>query len=73
MRLGLFALTLIAGVALALVSYFVLAAPIGTPVDESFSNPRVPYAATLFVVGISLAVASVVVYEVFPDRAEQEA
>ncbi len=73
MRLGLFALTLITGVVLALVSYFFLAAPIGTPTDESFSNPRVPYAATLFVAGVSLAVFSVVVYEVLPDRAEQEA
>ena len=68
MRLGLCALTLTAGLVLALVSYFVLAAPIGTPTNESFSNPRVPYAATLFVIGVSLVAVSVIVYEVLPDE-----
>ncbi|MBI4220753.1 MAG: hypothetical protein HY682_11460 [Chloroflexi bacterium] len=68
MRTWLAGLTLVSGLALALVSYFIFAAPLGTPTDESFSNPRVPFAATLFVAGVSLVVASAVVYELLPDR-----
>ena len=67
MRQGLSVVILIAGVALGLVSYFVLSASLGTPVDESYSNPTMPYAATLFVVSICLVFLSVIVYEVFPE------
>ncbi len=70
MRTGLTLLALIGGTALAVISYFVLAAPIGTPTSESFANPRVPFAATLFVTGISLAVLSAILYEVLPEPRE---
>jgi hypothetical protein len=69
MRIWLTAFTFVTGLALALVSYFVFAAPLGTPTDETFSNPRVPFAATFFVAGVSLVVISATVYELLPDRA----
>ncbi|MFQ5879861.1 MAG: hypothetical protein ACE5IZ_06805 [Dehalococcoidia bacterium] len=68
MRLFLTVLTLVAGVALAVVSYFFLAAPLGHPSNEGFSNPRVPFAALLFVLGVMLMFISAVVYELLPDR-----
>lgn len=70
MRIGLALLALIGGAVLAVVSYFLLAAPIGTPADESFSNSRVPFAATLFVIGVIIAVLSAVLYEIVPDPRE---
>ncbi|HLF08101.1 MAG TPA: hypothetical protein VI789_01960 [Dehalococcoidia bacterium] len=64
---------LTAGVALGLVSYFFLAAPLGRPTDESFSNPRVPFAAALFIGGIVLVFASAVCYELIGVRREDGA
>ena len=68
MRIWLTVMTLGTGLALAMISYFVFAAPLGTPTNETFSNPRVPFAATFFVVGVSLVVASAIVYELLPER-----
>lgn len=67
MRLAFSASILVMGVVLGIVSYFVFAAPLGVPTDEGFSNPRVPFAATLFLVGVSLVFLSVLVYELFPN------
>lgn len=68
MRTWLTVMTVVIGLALALISYFVFAAPLGTPTSETFSNPRVPFAATFFVLGVSLVVASAIVYELLPER-----
>jgi hypothetical protein len=68
MRLVLSLVFLFGGAALATVSYFALAAPIGTPIDESFSNPRVDFAPSLFVIGVSIALIAAVVYELLPNR-----
>ena len=67
MRGMLTVLTLLAGVVLAIVSYMFMAAPLGIATDESFSNPRVNFAATVFVVGVALIFVSAIVYEVLPD------
>jgi len=67
MRGLLTALTLLTGVLLAIVSYTYLAAPLGIATDESFSNPRMDFAATSFVIGVALVFASAIVYEVLPD------
>lgn len=58
------------GFALQLVSYFFLAAPLGIPVDESFSNPRMPFAAALFVVGVIMVFTAALVYELLPEARE---
>lgn len=68
MRTALSLLTLVSGVALAVVSYFLLVAPLGIPTNESFSNPRVPLAPTLFILGVALVFLSALVYELFPER-----
>jgi hypothetical protein len=71
MRLLIAGAAFAAGTALAVVAYFGMGAPIGTPVSESFSNPRVPFAATFFVAGVSLALVSLVLYEVLPEQRKQ--
>jgi len=67
MRGFLTVLTIVVGVVLAIVSYFFMAAPLGLSTNESFANPRVPFAATVFVIGVALVFVSAVVYEVLPD------
>ena len=66
MRKTMFWLTLLAGLTLAIVG-FVLAAPIGPAVDPAISNPRLPFAPTIFVLGILLLLSSAAVYELMPD------
>ncbi|MBW8011107.1 MAG: hypothetical protein FVQ83_07700 [Chloroflexi bacterium] len=56
------------GFALQFVSYFFLAAPIGIPTNESFSNPRLPYSPALFIGGVMLVFLAAIVYELFPER-----
>ncbi len=68
MRTTLTLLLVIAGFAVQAISYFFLAAPLGIPVNEAFSNPRVPYAAGLFVLGVMLVFLAAVVYELYPER-----
>lgn len=64
---------ILGGFALQAVSYFVLAAPIGKPTDVSYSEPRVPFAPLLFIVGVGLVLASAIVYELLPDRRRDRA
>jgi len=66
MRGPLTVLTVLVGVVLAVVSYVFMAAPLGIAEDESFSNPRVPFAATVFVIGIGLVFVAAAVYELLP-------
>lgn len=66
MRLTLFLLTLLTGLALAIVG-FNLAAPIGPTLGPINSNPRVPFAPGIFVIGVVLMFASAVVYELVPS------
>ncbi len=73
MRIALTSLTLLIGIALALISYFVLAAPLlgGPPDTESFSNPRVPFAPLFFVTGVILVFVAPLVYELLPNRFDE--
>jgi uncharacterized membrane protein YidH (DUF202 family) len=57
-----------AGFALQAVSYLFLAAPIGTPTSVRFSDPRLPFAPALFILGVILVFVAAVVYELLPDR-----
>lgn len=68
MRIAIAGAAFAAGTVLAVVAYFGMGAPIGTPTNESFSDPRVPFAATFFVAGIALALVSLVLYEVMPEQ-----
>ncbi len=63
----MFWLTLLVGLALTVIG-FLLAAPIGPTTSPVISNPRLPFAPTLFVLGIMLVFGSAVVYELFPDK-----
>lgn len=70
MRKTLTALLVVGGFLLQGVSYFYLAAPLGVPTSEAFSNPRVPFAAGLFVLGVMLVFFAAVVYELLPERGD---
>jgi multisubunit Na+/H+ antiporter MnhB subunit len=61
-------LLVLTGFALQVVSYFFLAAPLGVPTSEAFSNPRVPFAAALFVLGVIMVFTAALVYELLPDE-----
>ena len=66
-RTFLFLATLLTGLVLA-VAGFALAAPIGPTLGPETSNPRMPFAPGLFVIGITMMFFSAVVYELVPDR-----
>lgn len=69
MRRGLAYGMIVAGLVLMIVSYFYLAAPWGFPPSgEEYSNPKVPFAPALFVLGFLVVFLSAVVYEVLPER-----
>lgn len=68
MRIVLTLLTFFGGLALAVVSYVLLAAPLGLPRHEGFSNPRLVYAPILFLIGVLMVFLSPVVYELLPER-----
>lgn len=68
MRRMLTLLLVVGGFALQTVSYFVLAAPLGVPTGEAFSNPRVPFAAAVFVLGVVMVFTAALVYELLPDE-----
>ena len=70
MRITLTLLIVLGGFALQTVSYFFLAAPLGIPTSEAFSNPRFPFAAGLFVLGVMLVFIAAVVYELLPGKKE---
>jgi hypothetical protein len=57
-----------AGFALQGISNFYLAAPLGDPTSEIFSNPRVPYAPLSFILSVILVFLAAVVYELLPDK-----
>ncbi len=58
----------ITGFALQAVSIFFLAAPLGESTSEIYSNPRVPFAPILFIVGVGIVFLAAVVYEVLPGK-----
>ncbi len=58
----------IGGFALQGLSYLAWAAPLGRATSEAFSNPRLPFAPLLFVIGVMLVFLSAVVYELLPDK-----
>jgi hypothetical protein len=62
----------ILGFVLQIVSYFFLAAPIGTPANDVYSNPRMEFAPVLFIVGVGTVFLAAVVYELLPDKENVE-
>ncbi len=58
----------IGGVALQLVSYFYWAAPLGVPTSPAYSNPVVPFAALIFVLGVMMVFIAALVYELIPGE-----
>lgn len=73
MRVLLTLLMIVAGFALQAVSYLYLAAPLGIPSSPVYSDPRVPFAPLIFIIGIMLVFLAAVVYELMPDKQAQEA
>ncbi len=67
MRKAMFWLTLLSGLALAVIG-FVLSAPFGPTTSSVISDPRLPFAPTLFVLGIMLLFGSAIVYELYPGK-----
>ena len=72
MRTIIASIMVIGGFVLQAVSYFSFAAPLGISTGESFSNPRVDYAPALFIMGVLLVFLAAVVYELLPERENEE-
>lgn len=62
-----FTLTLCLGVTLILLGFF-LAAPIWSTTWSEISEPTVPFAGGMLVLGVLAIFLSPVVYELFPDK-----
>jgi hypothetical protein len=71
MRTIIAVLVLLAGIALAVVSYFWLAAPLGRSTNPDFSNPRLLFAPAIFILGVMLVFLSAVAYELLPERKDR--
>ncbi len=69
MRKTMFLLTLLVGLALAIIGFF-LSAPIGPTLSQEISNPRLEFAPAIFVLGVVLIFSSAIVYELTPDKEE---
>lgn len=62
-------LLIVFGLLLMVLSYFYWSAPWGLPpTGPEFSNPRIPYAPLIFIIGVILVFLAAVVYEVYPER-----
>lgn len=61
-------LMIVLGFALQAASYFYLAAPLGIPSSPAYSDPRLPFAPLIFIIGVMLVFLAAVVYEVMPDK-----
>ncbi|MEE9275559.1 MAG: hypothetical protein V3V62_09665 [bacterium] len=61
-------LLVIGGFAIQAISYFSLAAPLGLPTGPEFSDPRVPFAAAIFVAGVMMVFIAALVYELMPGE-----
>ncbi len=64
---------LVTGFFLQAVTYFRLAAKLGVPQSPEYSNPRIPFAAVLFIVGVVMVFLAAVIYELLPDDDRGEA
>ncbi len=73
MRVFLTLLMIVLGFALQALSYFYLAAPLGIPTSPAYSDPRLPFAPLLFIIGVILVFLAAVVYELIPDKQAQKA
>lgn len=69
MRTAVTLMMIATGVVIMAVSYLYLAAPWGFPPDSvRFSNPLVPFAPAIFVIGFMVLFLAAVVYEILPER-----
>jgi cytochrome b subunit of formate dehydrogenase len=62
---------IVVGFALQAVTFLFLAAPLGTPTDVRFSEPRLPFAPVLFILGVVIVFSAALVYELLPDREDR--
>lgn len=61
-------LMVVAGFGLQIFTYFFLAAPLGLATGPVYSEPRLPFASLLFILGVMLVFLAAVVYELLPEK-----
>jgi len=67
MHRTLFLVTILFGLALAAIG-LLLAPPVGPATTPAISNPRMPFAAGVFTLGVMIMFLSAVVYELVPSE-----
>ena len=72
MRRIVVATWLVTGLFLMAATYFRLAARIGIPQSPAYSNPRMPFAGLVFIVGVMMVFLSAVIYELLPDEEDDD-
>lgn len=72
MRRSIVIVMVAVGFVLQGVAFFFLAAPLGQPTSVRFSEPRLPFAPVVFVLGVMLVFSAALVYELLPDRGSRE-
>ena len=60
------------GFAIQFIAYFFLAAPLGIPTSPVYSNPRLPFAPAIFILGVMIVFLAAVVYELLPEEDGRE-
>lgn len=69
MRTAIAIVMVVVGFAIQAIGYFFLAAPWGLPPSSPVhSEPRVPFAPAIFILGVMLVFLAAVVYELLPER-----
>ncbi|MBW8012613.1 MAG: hypothetical protein FVQ83_15465 [Chloroflexi bacterium] len=71
MRKKLTSLLVVLGFALQGISFFFLAAPLGLSTSEADSNPVMPFAPVVFIVGVGMVFVAAVVYELLPENSDE--
>lgn len=68
MRRAIVVTMVVVGFALQATAFLFLAAPLGIPTAVRYSEPRLPFAPVIFILGIVLVFSAALVYELLPDR-----
>lgn len=73
MRRAIVVTMVVVGFVLQATAFLFLAAPLGIPTAVRYSEPRLPFAPVIFILGVVLVFSAALVYELLPDRDASEA
>ena len=72
MRRAIVVTRVVVGFVLQATAFLFLAAPLGIPTEVRYSDPRLPFAPVIFILGVVLVFSAALVYELLPDRGARD-